>query len=181
MPFASMARIAATMPCTAARTSPVCPVSETVCMLRMGKPTDVVAASVHRLRGDAAAAEATLDGAVAVLRSADVARPAAALALAAALNNAALHAKRDGDPRGDAGALYAEALALREGALPRDHALVVQTLHNVAEYLDHRGDAADADAVRRDILDRLGVADADADAAFLDAAARRGAAPPERK
>ena len=41
--------------------------------------------------------------------------PGVATALAAALNNRALHAKQDGDPEEKAGHWYAEALQLREG------------------------------------------------------------------
>ena len=63
---------------------------------------------------------------------------------------------------------------LREAALHDAHSTVIATLHNVAEYLDHRGDAADANDVRAAVLHRLGVDDDAADAAFADAAGRAG-------
>jgi hypothetical protein len=97
--------------------------------------------------------------------------PGVATALAAALNNRALHAKLDGDPEERAGHWYAEALQLREGVLGEQHPLVIQTLHNIAEHLDARGDDDDAYEVRQDILRRLDVDEGEADASFAAAAA----------
>ena len=82
-----------------------------------------------------------------------------------------LHAKQDGDPEEKAGHWYAEALQLREGVLGEQHPLVIQTLHNIAEHLDARGDDDDAYEVRQDILRRLDVEEAEADESFAAAAA----------
>ena len=97
--------------------------------------------------------------------------PGVATALAAALNNRALHAKQDGDPEEKAGHWYAEALQLREGVLGEQHPLVIQTLPNIAEHLDARGDDDDAYEVRQDILRRLDVDEGEADESFAAAAA----------
>ena len=134
--------------------------------------TKVVLASVKRLDGDAAGAARDLDEAMTSWRSVlgeSPAAPGVATALAAALNNRALHAKQDGDHEEKAGHWYAEALELREGVLGERHPLVIQTLHNIAEHLDARGDDDDAFEVRQDILRRLDVSDADADESFAAA------------
>ena len=116
--------------------------------------TKVVLASVKRLDDDREGASQELDEAIADLRkvfSDSPSVPGVATALAAALNNRALHAKQDGDPEEKAGHWYAEALQLREGVLGEQHPLVIQTLHNIAEHLDARGDDDDAYEVRQDI------------------------------
>mmetsp|Transcript_26432 Transcript_26432/g.79270 ORF Transcript_26432/g.79270 Transcript_26432/m.79270 type:complete len:325 (+) Transcript_26432:208-1182(+) len=132
--------------------------------------TKVIRASVLRLLGDAAGATAELEAAIADLRAVEAPTAMIQTALAAALNNQALYAKQDGDPDGLAGPLYTEALKLREDALGPAHPLVVQTLHNLAEHLDARGDSEDAYDVRQDILRRLEVDEDEADASFKDAA-----------
>jgi tetratricopeptide (TPR) repeat protein len=136
--------------------------------------TKVVLASVKRLDDDREGAARELDEAIGDLRkvfSDSPSVPGVATALAAALNNRALHAKQDGDPEEKAGHWYAEALQLREGVLGEQHPLVIQTLHNIAEHLDARGDDDDAYEVRQDILRRLDVDEGEADESFAAAAA----------
>ncbi|KAJ8608902.1 hypothetical protein CTAYLR_005317 [Chrysophaeum taylorii] len=123
--------------------------------------TRVVLASVRRLQKRIADARDEIDEALAVLRVVDT-TIASRTALATALNNAAYFEKQDGNDA-DASKLYHEALDLRETVLGPEHPQTIATLHNIAELHEAFGRLDQANAVRRNILRRLGVEGDDRD------------------
>ena len=137
--------------------------------------TKVVLASVKRLDDDREGAARELDDAIGDLRkvfSDSPSVPGVATALAAALNNRALHAKQDGDPEEEkARPLVRRSAAATRGVLGEQHPLVIQTATTSRRHLDARGDDDDAYEVRQDILRRLDVDEGEADASFAAAAA----------